>query len=85
MSKIRGKTMKHMIQAGKFKAECLKIMDDVQAKKYSIIITKRNKPIAKLIPLEEEINPLLFGKMKGTACIKGDLIQPIGEEWNACL
>lgn len=77
--------MKRMIQAGKFKAECLKIMDDVQAKKYSIIITKRNKPIAKLIPLEEENSSLLFGKMKGTGHIKGDLIQPIGEEWDACL
>ena len=77
--------MKHVIQAGKFKAECLKIMDDVRAKKYTIIITKRNKPIAKLVPLEEENHSLLFGKMKGTALIKGDLIQPIGEEWDACL
>lgn len=77
--------MKRVIQAGKFKAECLKIMDDVQAKKYSIIITKRNKPIAKLVPLEGENDSLLFGKMKGTAHIKDDLIQPIGEEWNACL
>lgn len=74
------KQMKRMIQAGKFKAECLKIMDEVQAKKYSIIITKRNKPIVKLVPLEEENKSLLFGKMKGTAHIKGDIIQPIGEE-----
>lgn len=77
--------MRRVIQAGKFKAECLKIMDDVQAKKYSIIITKRNKPIAKLVPLEEENSALLFGKMKGTAHIKGDLTQPTGEEWDACL
>ena len=77
--------MKRVIQAGKFKAECLKIMDDVQAKKYSVIITKRNKPVAKLVSLEEENSSLLFGKMKGTAHIKGDLIQPIGEEWDACL
>lgn len=77
--------MKKMIQAGKFKAECLKIMNDVQEKKYSIIITKRKKPIAKLVPIEEETSPLLFGKMKGTAHIKGNLIQPTGEKWDACL
>lgn len=76
--------MKRVIQAGKFKAECLKIMDDVQAKKYSIIITKRNKPIVKLVPIEEN-NSLLFGKLKGTAHIKGNIIEPIGEEWHACL
>lgn len=77
--------MKRVIQAGKFKAECLKIMNDVQAKKYSIIITKRNKPIAKLVPLEEDNPSSLFGKMKGTGHLKGDIIEPIGEEWNACL
>lgn len=77
--------MKRLIQAGKFKAQCLKIMDDVQKKKYSLIITKRNKPIAKLVPLEEEKSSKLFGKMKGTAHIKGDIIQSIGEEWDACL
>ncbi len=77
--------MKRVIQAGRFKAECLKIMDDVQAKKNTVIITKRNKPIAKLVPIEEENNSLLFGKMKGTAHILGDLIQPIGEKWDACL
>ena len=77
--------MKRVIQAGRFKAECLKIMDDVQAKKNTVIITKRNKPIATLVPIEEENNSLLFGKMKGTAHIRGDLIQPIGEKWDACL
>lgn len=74
--------MKRVVQAGKFKAACLKLMDDVQEKKYSIIITKRNKPVAKLVPMEED-RSLLFGKMKGTVHVKGDLIQPIGEEWDA--
>lgn len=75
--------MRHVIQAGKFKAECLKIMNDVQAKKYTIIITKRNKPIAKLSPIEEESDRPIFGKMKGTAYITGDLIIPVGEVWDA--
>lgn len=77
--------MKRIIQAGKFKAECLKIMDDVHAKKYSIIITKRNKPIAELVPIEEAKSSLLFGSMKGTAHIKDDLVQPIGEDWDSYL
>ena len=76
--------MKRIIQAGKFKAECLKIMDEVHMKKFSVIITKRNKPVAKLVAIEEGNNKPLFGRMKGTAHIKGDLTQPIGEEWDAC-
>ena len=75
--------MKQTIQAGKFKAECLKIMDEVKKTKRSVIITKRSKPVAKLTPITEDSN-LLFGQMKGTGRIRGDLIQPIGEEWDAC-
>lgn len=75
--------MRRIIQAGKFKAECLKIMDEVHAKKNSVIITKRNQPIAKLVPIETE-KQSLFGIMKGTIHIKGDLILPIGEDWDAC-
>jgi prevent-host-death family protein len=76
--------MKRVIQAGKFKAKCLQMMDEVKEKKYSVVITKRNIPIAKLVPFEEE-NRKLFGRMKGTAHINGDIIQPIGEEWDATL
>lgn len=75
--------MNRFIQAGKFKAECLKIMVEVQSTKKGVTITKHNKPIAKLVPFEEKNLPL-FGIMKGTMHIKGDLIQPIGEEWDAC-
>ena len=74
--------MAEYIQAGKFKARCLKLMDQVQRTKKKIIITKRNKPIAQLIPIEEsEIS--LFGKMKGTVHIIGDIIAPIDEVWDA--
>jgi len=36
--------------AGVFKANCLAVMDDVQAKHETIVITKRGKPVAKLVP-----------------------------------
>ena len=76
--------MKRMIPAGTFKAQCLKIMDEVQAKKQSIVITKHKEPVAQLIPIQEEHKKALFGKMRGTLHIKGDIIKPIGEEWDAC-
>jgi prevent-host-death family protein len=73
--------MKRVIKAGKFKAECLKIMDEVKRTRQSFVITKRNKPVAKITPVEEG-HPPLFGKMRGKAHIKGDIIQSIGEKWN---
>jgi len=74
--------MLRKMQAGKFKAECLKIMDVVKQTKQPIMITKRNVPIAKLVPIEEK-EERYYGKMKGTIHVKGDLISPIDEEWDA--
>jgi antitoxin (DNA-binding transcriptional repressor) of toxin-antitoxin stability system len=35
-----------------------------------VMITKRGKPAAKLVPVEEE-TPSLFGRLKGTVTIQG--------------
>ncbi len=40
------------IPAGEFKAKCLKLMDQVRESGKEIVITKRGKPVAKLVPLE---------------------------------
>ena len=37
--------------AGSFKTNCLAIMDEVQAKRETIVITKHGKPVAKLVPV----------------------------------
>lgn len=70
------------IPAGKFKAECLRIMDDVNRTKQSIVITKRDVPVAELIPIDRT-HPSVFGCMKGSVEILGDITKPVGEEWDA--
>jgi prevent-host-death family protein len=70
------------IPAGEFKARCLKLMDQVRATRRPIVITKRGKPVARLVPVEEEA-PSIFGRMRGTVTIHGDIIGPTGEEWHA--
>ena len=72
------------IPAGQFKARCLAIMDEVQAKRQAVVITKRGKPVAKLVPVEQEKDDIFgFMKGKGTIEIKGDIISPAltPEEW----
>jgi prevent-host-death family protein len=72
------------IPAGQFKARCLAIMDEVQAKRQAVVITKRGKPVAKLIPVEQEKDGIFgFMKGKGQIEIKGDIIAPVltPEEW----
>ena len=69
------------IPAAEFKTNCLRLMDDVAKRRVPIIITKRGKPVAKLVPLNEE--PIdIFGRMAGTIRICGDIISPIDDvEW----
>ncbi len=76
------KKQEEVLAAGTFKSKCLKLMDDVQKRRIEIVITKRGKPVAKLIPYEEK-PPILFGFMKGTAKVNGDITAPINVKWNA--
>jgi prevent-host-death family protein len=78
--------MQHVIAAGKFKAQCLQLMDEVQQQHLSIIITKHGKAVAELIPYIEnktQKTPNLFGYMQGTVNITGDIISPLEEIWDA--
>jgi prevent-host-death family protein len=70
--------------AGAFKVHCLKVMDEVQSKRQAVVITKRGKPVAKLVPVEQEKDEI-FGFFKGKGKILGDIVSPIltPEEWGA--
>jgi prevent-host-death family protein len=68
--------------AGSFKTHCLAVMDEVQAKREAIVITKRGKPVVKLVPADAEKDDI-YGFFKGKGKITGDVISPAisKEEW----
>ena len=70
------------ISAGEFKAKCLKLMDYVNQTHQAIVITKHNKPIARLMPMTDSPKDA-FGCMKNTVVIKSNIIDPIDVAWNA--
>jgi prevent-host-death family protein len=67
------------IAAAKFKEQCLSLLDEVGPD--GIVITKRGKPVAKLIPIRAEMADLI-GSLKGRLVIKGDVLST-GSRWNA--
>ena len=67
--------MKRVVKAGVFKAQCLHFLDEVDIHRLQYIITKRNRPVAKLIPIKMK-NESLFGFLKGTMKINGDISGP---------
>jgi len=71
----------HTISAGEFKAKCLKLMDNVSQNHEEYLITKRGKPIAKIVPIESDQNP--FGFLKDTINVKEDIVSNSDdEEWD---
>ena len=70
------------IAAGEFKAKCLQLMDSVQKTRMPIVITKRGKAVAKLMPMDNEALEF-FGCMKGSVKITGDITSPVDVEWEA--
>jgi prevent-host-death family protein len=72
------------IQASKFKAHCLALMDRVARTGETILVTKNGRPIAELRPHRKPRAKSLIGLHKGKIKILGDIISPIGvEDWEA--
>ena len=68
--------------AGEFKARCLTVMETVQKTKEPVLITKRGRPVAKLVPADESQRSFL-GRLEGIVKIVGDIESPIepSEAW----
>ncbi len=64
------------IPAARFKARCLKIMDEVKARRETVLITKKGKPVALLVPAEESTGDV-FGCLAGELEIRGDITEPV--------
>ena len=70
--------------AGQFKARCLRVMEDVKKYRTPVVITKKGRPVAKLVPADTPAADV-FGCMAGTARIVGDVETPVlgAEAWAA--
>jgi prevent-host-death family protein len=71
-------TMKQ-IAAAKFKEQCLSLLDHVGPE--GIVITKRGKPVARLIPITND-SASLIGSLRDKIKIKGDIFST-GVKWDA--
>lgn len=68
------------VNASTFKAECLGLLDHVAATGQPLVITKRGKPIARVVPVE------VPAPLHGSVTYRVDeieLIAPLSEAWEA--
>ncbi len=73
------------IAISKFKAGCLRILEEVRKTGKPIRITRFGKPVAEVVPASPEKRGNWLGCMVGTGRITGDIISPASDEsdWEA--
>lgn len=63
-----------------FKAQCLRVVDQVADTREVVILTRHGKRVAKIVPLDpEEDSKSLLGSVTELE----DIVEPIDEAWNA--
>ena len=65
------------ITAGEFRSRCLPLMDEVCSTHEPIVITKRGKPVAKLVPANDGEKDEFIGRLKEKFKIVGDIESPV--------
>ena len=79
------------VPAGQFKAKCLAILDEVKETGEPVLITKRGKPVARVVAPDDANHPekpeSIFGALRDLISVNGDvggLVDPIFplEEWD---
>jgi prevent-host-death family protein len=66
--------------AGQFKARCLAVLDEVQRSRRAVVVTKRGRPVARVVPVEEAGADT---SLRGSVLYEGDLVSPLHERWSA--
>jgi prevent-host-death family protein len=74
--------MTRHVKASEFKAKCLALMDEVARTGNGVVITKKGKPVADLVP-HRSARKNALGLLQGRLIIKGDIISPIDAKWEA--
>ena len=68
-----------------FKSHALRIISQIAENHEPMIITKRGKPLARILPYEETPSSPKPGRLAHTLVFEEDIISPLGEDiWEAC-
>lgn len=71
--------MTRELPAGRFKAQCLALLDEVAETGIAIVVTKRGRPVARVVPIAAD----RAHDLKGSVVREGDLLAPIEASWSA--
>lgn len=70
--------MKKHVAAGRFKANGLALLDEVAGTGEPIVVTKRGRPVAEVVPLRGARRRSL----RGSVTAHGDIVAPVLGPWD---
>jgi prevent-host-death family protein len=68
---------RRVVPAGRFKAECLALLDRVEQTGEPLVVTKRGRPVAEVVPIRGKSRSL-----KGSVTTRADIVGPILDAWD---
>ena len=71
------------LSASLAKTHLLELLEAVDRRSEPFVITKRGRPVARLIPIQAPQPAEIFGCMRGTFRITGDIVSPEPDTWEA--
>jgi len=71
------------INASEFKAKCLAILDQVAETGETVVVLKRGRAVARLVPPSRSEEGPPQGRLRGTVVFHDDVVRPTGSEWDA--
>jgi prevent-host-death family protein len=77
------KKRERMVPAGEFKAKCLGLLDEVAATGQTLVVTKHGKPVARIVPAQDQPVEELRKSLRRSVLFEGDVLSPIDEKWDA--
>jgi prevent-host-death family protein len=73
------------VPAAIFKAKCLALLGEVAASRQPLVVTKRGRAVARLVPVEAGLSRSIFGAAAGSILYLApdEELFSTGAEWNA--
>lgn len=71
------------MMASRFKAECLAVLDQVAQMKISVTVTKHGRPIARVVPLDEDTGSRSMTGSVRLVAEDDEAYYSTGERWDA--
>ncbi|MBI4954533.1 MAG: type II toxin-antitoxin system Phd/YefM family antitoxin [Myxococcales bacterium] len=76
---MKARSRERSIPAGEFKAKCLALFDDVETRGDSFVVTKRGRPVARIVPVDRGRASSLVGSLLA----EEDVLTPVAVAWEA--